>query len=172
MALHRLLGHGLIERRGYAQAPPRVEYGLTDLGASLVAGPMTALGAWIDDPGDELLAAQNDVAEELSRKNYCTKNDRDDGRSNWRWSSGSFESGTSRAAGFSLGARRAGEATSRSRRDMAERKFTGSVPLALPGSVESRLAVVPRVACGWRSGLCSVSARLPENLLKAQVGLI
>lgn len=64
-ALHRLLGHGLIERRRYAQAPPRVEYGLTDLGASLVAGPMAALGAWIDDHGEDLLTAQGEIAKEL-----------------------------------------------------------------------------------------------------------
>jgi DNA-binding HxlR family transcriptional regulator len=65
LALHRLLGHGLIERRRYAQAPPRVEYGLTDLGSSLVAGPMAALGAWMDDHGEDLLAAQADIETEL-----------------------------------------------------------------------------------------------------------
>lgn len=56
--LHRLLARGLVERRRYAQAPPRVEYGLTRLGASLVDGPMSALGRWIEDNGDELLAAE------------------------------------------------------------------------------------------------------------------
>jgi DNA-binding HxlR family transcriptional regulator len=56
-ALHRLTGHGLITRRGYAEAPPRVEYELTRLGQSLVDGPMCALGRWITDYGDELLDA-------------------------------------------------------------------------------------------------------------------
>ncbi|TQM29367.1 winged helix-turn-helix transcriptional regulator [Nocardia bhagyanarayanae] len=57
-ALHRLLGHGLIERHRFAQAPPRVEYGLTTLGASLVDGPMQAMAEWIRHHGDALLAAQ------------------------------------------------------------------------------------------------------------------
>ncbi|MGV9819169.1 winged helix-turn-helix transcriptional regulator [Nocardia xishanensis] len=58
-ALHRLLGHGLIERHRFAQAPPRVEYGLTRLGASLVDGPLKAMGEWILDHGGDLLAAQD-----------------------------------------------------------------------------------------------------------------
>ncbi|MGW4637436.1 winged helix-turn-helix transcriptional regulator [Sphaerisporangium sp. NPDC004334] len=57
-ALHRLLASGLVTRQAYAEAPPRVEYGLTGLGRSLVDGPMTALGRWILDHGDELLDAQ------------------------------------------------------------------------------------------------------------------
>lgn len=57
-ALGRLLGNGLVERTRFAQAPPRVEYGLTPLGESLVNGPMIALGKWITEYGDELLAAQ------------------------------------------------------------------------------------------------------------------
>jgi DNA-binding HxlR family transcriptional regulator len=57
-ALHRLLANGLIARRAYAEAPPRVEYALTPLGTSLVDGPMRALGRWAQEHGDELLAAQ------------------------------------------------------------------------------------------------------------------
>jgi DNA-binding HxlR family transcriptional regulator len=57
-ALHRLTGHGLITRHGYAEAPPRAEYSLTPLGQSLADGPMRALGRWITDHGDELLDAQ------------------------------------------------------------------------------------------------------------------
>ncbi|WP_069163434.1 winged helix-turn-helix transcriptional regulator [Nocardia altamirensis] len=64
-ALRRLLGNGLVERRSYAQVPPRVEYGLTGLGQSLVDGPMKALGAWVLEHGDELLAAQRDFPHEL-----------------------------------------------------------------------------------------------------------
>jgi DNA-binding HxlR family transcriptional regulator len=56
--LHRLLANGLVDRRAYAAAPPRVDYSLTDLGESLVDGPMMALGRWILQYGDELLEAQ------------------------------------------------------------------------------------------------------------------
>ncbi|MCP2276954.1 transcriptional regulator, HxlR family [Nocardia amikacinitolerans] len=56
-ALHRLLGHGLIERHRFAQAPPRVEYGLTILGTSLVDGPIESMAEWIRHHGDTLLAA-------------------------------------------------------------------------------------------------------------------
>jgi len=62
-ALHRLLAHGLVERRAYAEAPPRVEYGLTELGDSLIDGPMRALGRWTLDHGDELLQAQEHAAD-------------------------------------------------------------------------------------------------------------
>jgi DNA-binding HxlR family transcriptional regulator len=63
--LHRLLGHGLITRRAYAEAPPRVEYGLTQLGQSLADGPMRALGSWVIEHGDELLDAQERAAQSL-----------------------------------------------------------------------------------------------------------
>ncbi|MFC7381440.1 winged helix-turn-helix transcriptional regulator [Sphaerisporangium rhizosphaerae] len=65
-ALHRLLANGLVARRAYAEAPPRVEYGLTGLGRSLVDGPMTALGRWILDHGDALLDAQETAARETT----------------------------------------------------------------------------------------------------------
>ncbi|MEO3783721.1 helix-turn-helix domain-containing protein [Actinocorallia sp. B10E7] len=61
-ALRRLVANGLVERRGYAQAPPRVDYRLTDLGRSLVDGPMTALARWIAEHGDELFEAQEAVS--------------------------------------------------------------------------------------------------------------
>jgi DNA-binding HxlR family transcriptional regulator len=57
-SLHRLLEGGLIERHAHAEAPPRVDYALTGLGESLVEGPMTALGRWAVEHGDELLEAQ------------------------------------------------------------------------------------------------------------------
>ncbi|OIJ68139.1 winged helix-turn-helix transcriptional regulator [Streptomyces mangrovisoli] len=57
-ALRRLLGDGLVERRAHAEAPPRVDYALTALGRSLVEGPLTALGRWVLEHGDELLEAQ------------------------------------------------------------------------------------------------------------------
>ncbi len=61
-ALRRLCAHGLVDRRAFAQAPPRVEYVLTRLGRSLVDGPMKALGDWTREHGDELLDAQEHAA--------------------------------------------------------------------------------------------------------------
>lgn len=59
--LHRLRGHGLVERVDPA-APRRAEYRLTALGRSLLDGPMRALGDWITDHGEELLDAQEAAA--------------------------------------------------------------------------------------------------------------
>ncbi|MCT2586655.1 winged helix-turn-helix transcriptional regulator [Actinophytocola gossypii] len=60
--LRRLVANGLVERLSYRAAPPRVEYRLTALGASLVDGPMRALARWTAEHGDELLAAQERAA--------------------------------------------------------------------------------------------------------------
>lgn len=60
--LHRLVANGLVGRRAYVASPPGVDYGLTDLGESLVDGPMKALGGWILEHGDELLDAQERAA--------------------------------------------------------------------------------------------------------------
>ncbi len=65
--LRRLRDAGLVERRAYAEAPPRVEYGLTALGASLVDGPLAALGRWAAEHGDELLAAREAAAAAQAR---------------------------------------------------------------------------------------------------------
>ncbi|MEU3985323.1 helix-turn-helix domain-containing protein [Streptomyces sp. NPDC026672] len=43
--LRRLQGYGLVERRAHAEAPPRVEYRLTDLGLTLVE-PIAVLTEW------------------------------------------------------------------------------------------------------------------------------
>ncbi|MDA2813825.1 helix-turn-helix domain-containing protein [Nocardiopsis sp. RSe5-2] len=56
-ALTRLVGHGLIERHRHREAPPRVEYGLTPLGKSLVDGPIRAMAEWTGEYGDRLAAA-------------------------------------------------------------------------------------------------------------------
>ncbi|MFI7052700.1 winged helix-turn-helix transcriptional regulator [Streptosporangium canum] len=56
--LRRLEYNGLVSRRAYAETPPRVEYGLTDLGRSLV--PLIgAFGEWAFDHGDDVLDAQD-----------------------------------------------------------------------------------------------------------------
>ncbi|MGK5732933.1 winged helix-turn-helix transcriptional regulator [Streptomyces sp. URMC 124] len=57
-ALRRLEYNGLVERRRYAEAPPRVDYTLTEAGTALLT-PIRALGAWAAAYGDEVLAAQD-----------------------------------------------------------------------------------------------------------------
>ncbi|MFC5884083.1 helix-turn-helix domain-containing protein [Kitasatospora sp. CM 4170] len=56
-ALRRLEYNGLVERRRYAEAPPRVDYALTGAGTALL-GPIRAVGAWAAAHGDAVLAAQ------------------------------------------------------------------------------------------------------------------
>ena len=56
--LRRLERDGLVERRRYAEAPPRVEYGLTAAGRAIL-GPIEALAEWSLAHGDEVLAAQD-----------------------------------------------------------------------------------------------------------------
>ncbi|WP_431042859.1 winged helix-turn-helix transcriptional regulator [Streptomyces sp. P1-3] len=57
-ALRRLEYNGLVERRRYAEAPPRVDYTLTEAGTALL-DPIRALGAWAAVHGDAVLAAQD-----------------------------------------------------------------------------------------------------------------
>lgn len=57
-ALNRLLGNRLVERRYFAEAPPRVDYGLTGLGRSFADGPVRALATWVTEYGDALFDAQ------------------------------------------------------------------------------------------------------------------
>ncbi|MFC9998448.1 winged helix-turn-helix transcriptional regulator [Nocardia sp. NPDC127526] len=54
--LRRMERMGLLERRRYAEAPPRVEYALTPAGIDLLT-PIFALGAWADTHGDAVRAA-------------------------------------------------------------------------------------------------------------------
>ncbi|MFH9348810.1 winged helix-turn-helix transcriptional regulator [Kitasatospora sp. NPDC017646] len=56
--LRRLEYNGLVERRRYAEAPPRVDYTLTEAGTALI-GPIRALGAWAAVHGDAVLEAQD-----------------------------------------------------------------------------------------------------------------
>lgn len=55
-ALRRLGDAGLVVREVIPAAPPRVDYGLTELGHSLVDGPMRALADWTLARADELVA--------------------------------------------------------------------------------------------------------------------
>ncbi|MGW5623881.1 winged helix-turn-helix transcriptional regulator [Streptomyces olivaceus] len=48
--------HGLVRRHAHAEVPPRVEYELTPLGASLT-GPIHVLTEWVRENGDAVLDA-------------------------------------------------------------------------------------------------------------------
>ncbi|MFF2044533.1 winged helix-turn-helix transcriptional regulator [Kitasatospora sp. NPDC058170] len=56
--LRRLECNGLVARHRYAEAPPRVDYSLTEAGTALL-GPIRAMGAWAAAHGDAVLAAQD-----------------------------------------------------------------------------------------------------------------
>jgi len=55
--LRALESDGLVRRDAYAEMPPRVEYSLTDLGASLL-GPIDAVRSWAELHVDEVLDAR------------------------------------------------------------------------------------------------------------------
>ena len=55
--LRELEAHGLVVREVFAEVPPRVEYALTPLGATMAA-PMKALGAWSLKHGDQVSDAR------------------------------------------------------------------------------------------------------------------
>ncbi|WP_371677713.1 winged helix-turn-helix transcriptional regulator [Streptomyces sp. NBC_01276] len=57
-ALRRLEYNGLVERRAYAEAPPRVDYALTEAGTALLV-PMRGMGAWAAEYADAVLDAQD-----------------------------------------------------------------------------------------------------------------
>jgi DNA-binding HxlR family transcriptional regulator len=56
--LRRLEGSGLVARHAYAEAPPRVEYELTELGSTLI-DPIKMLAPWAEANGDAILDAQD-----------------------------------------------------------------------------------------------------------------
>jgi DNA-binding HxlR family transcriptional regulator len=56
--LRRLESSGLVARQAYAEAPPRVEYELTELGRTLI-DPIRVLAQWAETNGDAILAAQD-----------------------------------------------------------------------------------------------------------------
>ena len=55
--LRRLQTYGLVARHAHAEAPPRVEYELTELGHTLV-GPIRMLTRWAESHGEAVLDAQ------------------------------------------------------------------------------------------------------------------
>jgi DNA-binding HxlR family transcriptional regulator len=54
--LRRLGSHGLVRRQAYAEVPPRVEYELTPLGATLI-DPIHVLTEWARANGEAVLDA-------------------------------------------------------------------------------------------------------------------
>jgi DNA-binding HxlR family transcriptional regulator len=58
-ALKSLERDGLVNRRVFAEVPPRVEYSLTPLGRSLT-GPLFALYEWTEKHFDEVVAARDE----------------------------------------------------------------------------------------------------------------
>ncbi|MBD3577536.1 MULTISPECIES: winged helix-turn-helix transcriptional regulator [Streptomyces] len=65
-ALRRLEYNGLVVRRAYAEAPPRVDYSLTEAGLALL-GPIRAMGMWAGRYTEAVLAAQACFAPRESR---------------------------------------------------------------------------------------------------------
>ncbi|WP_213003239.1 winged helix-turn-helix transcriptional regulator [Winogradskya consettensis] len=64
--LRRLQSHGLVHRHAYAEVPPRVEYELTPLGATLI-DPIHMLTEWARTNGEAVLDAL-DVAEPVTEQ--------------------------------------------------------------------------------------------------------
>ncbi|MFI8321646.1 winged helix-turn-helix transcriptional regulator [Streptomyces sp. NPDC085529] len=60
-ALRRLEYNGPVERRRYSEAPPRVDYALTEAGLALLV-PIRAMGTWAARYADAVLASQDRVA--------------------------------------------------------------------------------------------------------------
>jgi DNA-binding HxlR family transcriptional regulator len=56
-SLRDLQRNGLLVRKSYDEIPPRVEYGLTDLGFSLCE-PVTAIRVWAEKHGPAVLQAR------------------------------------------------------------------------------------------------------------------
>nr|WP_262703728.1 helix-turn-helix domain-containing protein [Streptomyces sp. NEAU-383] len=77
--LRRLEDDGLVERHRYAEAPPRVEYGLTPLGETLL-GPVEALGAWSVEYGDAVVEAQERAERRRARQGRQERQERSTGQ--------------------------------------------------------------------------------------------
>ncbi|MBE1490660.1 winged helix-turn-helix transcriptional regulator [Plantactinospora soyae] len=75
-ALRRLEYNGLVERRPYQEAPPRVDYVLTDAGSALVE-PMRVMAAWATRYADAVLEAQERFGtRETSRRSRASRRPR------------------------------------------------------------------------------------------------
>lgn len=57
--LRRLERNGFVARRAYPEVPPRVEYSLTPLGASL-SEPITALDRWVEQHTQDIDLARRE----------------------------------------------------------------------------------------------------------------
>jgi len=57
--LRTLERDGLVSRTIYAEVPPRVEYGLTPLGQTLL-GPLDAVRAWAEEHAGKILQSRQD----------------------------------------------------------------------------------------------------------------
>ncbi|ALG10569.1 winged helix-turn-helix transcriptional regulator [Kibdelosporangium phytohabitans] len=64
--LRRLESHGLVRRHAYAEVPPRVEYELTPLGATLI-DPIHTLTEWARAHGDAVLDALDAHSEPVAQ---------------------------------------------------------------------------------------------------------
>jgi DNA-binding HxlR family transcriptional regulator len=64
--LRRLESHGLVRRQAYAEVPPRVEYELTPLGATLI-DPIHMLTEWARENGDAVLDALDANSDPVAR---------------------------------------------------------------------------------------------------------
>ncbi|MDE0854691.1 MAG: helix-turn-helix domain-containing protein [Nevskia sp.] len=64
--LRRLERNGFVERQAYPEVPPRVEYRLTALGASL-SGPITILDHWVEQNLPQVAAAQRAFDRQAAR---------------------------------------------------------------------------------------------------------
>jgi DNA-binding HxlR family transcriptional regulator len=62
--LRRLQGNGLVDRRAFAEAPPRVEYSLTALGQTLQE-PILMLTDWARSNGEAIVDFKESAAETL-----------------------------------------------------------------------------------------------------------
>ncbi|MET1075594.1 MAG: helix-turn-helix domain-containing protein [Umezawaea sp.] len=64
--LRRLQSHGLVLRHAHAEVPPRVEYELTPLGATLI-DPIHVLTEWARANGDAVLDALDAAPGQIAR---------------------------------------------------------------------------------------------------------
>lgn len=71
-ALRRLEYNGLVERRPYQEAPPRVDYELTEAGSALLE-PMRMMGAWATRYADVVLDAQETARKCRTRSAECQR---------------------------------------------------------------------------------------------------